>query len=1010
MLSPRYFPARSFRGLATRLLDIFPEPDQIDGDLRVLVPSTTTRRLFGRQLQAVWPTKSLPKVSTIERFWIDAGAHLADYPQPASQLLREALMEKALWECADDYPPPFPLRPGLVRRVLGFYDTLASNHPVGPVGSSNEATDDVLTRFELEAVEALDAAEDVGAQRLVAQTRFLAASMRRYVETLRQTGKVDPIGRLEWLSHERPRASEAHLVWVGSEVASVAEIDCLRQLAGVQSLSVITHRDLPPSRWHTVMFPTLAEARSVDDANHHPSETRAEIPIWTKPASSPASRFGSGHSLEGVFVARDREESVLRITKLLKLRAGRGELPELSRIAVVVARPLPYLYLAKKVFAESGVPYRLEGRFPLAAEPYAAAIDLILEFCESGGKRDSAIALLQSPFFVFPEIGRRQLGAFTAQTARYREIGGFRRWRRLYEQKTRPVKQPSLPGMDDGQEDADVVRVLSILHQLEDRLAAILAPETRLSSKLEALGSFLDAFQKPDLAPELKGSSSGEFPIETDRLNRARLAIDEVLSEWRWVVAKSLDPALDATQFRQRLHRAIETRTFELTDGPDPAEAIYVLDPVSASYGEFDLVILAGLNDGEWPSRTERDVFYPQWFLRGFGWPSDHELLVRGRAEMLALLAHPRREIVLVRHELEEDAPTIASPFLDDAAERLEQRGLSERIETQLPVVCRSEALRRGLMAFDSPPRAGAQPGVVRGDLRVAEPISATALETYLRCPFKYYARYLLHLDEEEAVDEGLSPLERGRIVHDILHEGFRRWDEGAADDAPRPVTAENFDAAMQLFRAVAAEKLPAAERRDELHRLFGSGAKPGAVEWILRRELSQGRLRRRLLEHGFQAPIQLREGPRGESPWFVQIRGRVDRADIDHRGRLHVFDYKTGRAPAADTTLQVPLYAMCLSQELRAPIDEAAYLSLRDGRAQRREDTEDASQKLREVVGAIQEGHFEPAPFHEGLCRFCGYVACCRKEIDETLGGEDSSSPPNTRHSPSTPHTPHTR
>ena len=480
-----------------------------------------------------------------------------------------------------------------------------------------------------------------------------------------------------------------------------------------------------------------------------------------------------------------------------------------------------------------------------------------------------------------------------------------------------------------------------------------------------------------------------------EREIRARTAVGEILTEWRWVVEHSLDPVLSATEFRSRLHRAIETRTFEPGGSDEDAPAIHILDPQTASYGEFDLLFLAGLNEGEWPSRSERDVFYPQWFLRDFGWPSDHELLVRGRAELLALLSHARQEIVLLRHELEDDAPTIPSPFLEDATERLRSHGTSRSEEDPLPIVSRSEGLRLGLVPFESPPRARSRPGVLSGTLKVPEPVSATALETYLRCPFKYFSRYLLHVEEEETIEEGLSPLERGRLIHEILHEGFRRWDSTGQSKGPRPVTVDDFEEALALFRMVAVEILPRSERKEELHRLFGSGARAGALEWILRRELVSGPLRQRLLEHGFQAPVQLREGPQGESPWFVQIRGRVDRADVDSRGRLHVFDYKTGRAPSPETTLQVPLYAMCLSQELRAPIDEAAYLSLRDGRAHRREDTEDASRKLREVVGSIRQGRFAPAPSHEGLCRYCGYVACCRKEIDETSGEPSDDAPP---------------
>ena len=48
-------------------------------------------------------------------------------------------------------------------------------------------------------------------------------------------------------------------------------------------------------------------------------------------------------------------------------RAGMRGAPE--RTAVVFQRPLPYLYLARSVFADAGQPYQALDSLPLAAEP-----------------------------------------------------------------------------------------------------------------------------------------------------------------------------------------------------------------------------------------------------------------------------------------------------------------------------------------------------------------------------------------------------------------------------------------------------------------------------------------------------------------------------------------------------------------------------------------------------------------------------------------------------------------
>ena len=46
---------------------------------------------------------------------------------------------------------------------------------------------------------------------------------------------------------------------------------------------------------------------------------------------------------------------------------------------------------------------------------------------------------------------------------------------------------------------------------------------------------------------------------------------------------------------------------------------------------------------------------------------------------------------------------------------------------------------------------------------------SVSALELYAQCPFKFYSRYVLRLAEERDDDDGLSPLERGRMHHELF-------------------------------------------------------------------------------------------------------------------------------------------------------------------------------------------------------------------------------------------------
>ena len=904
----------------------------------VLVPTAAAAHLYRTQLERDLSTGRdvvfLPVITTPGPLFQDLAERSQRRVRLADPLLREALLEEGFQKAAaSGSPPPFKVRAGLAPRVLAFYDELLQNRAE-------------LKDFTKRALEELEAPDDRGAERMAAQTRFLEASLDAYREALERLELHDPPSVRQALSRE-PFPYERALV-LGSETLTPTDLYFLTEARGLESLSVVVVDKV------SAIPASLAEAAPdlhVDD------KPRATPPKLLNPA---------------VHVARDREESLVDAVRFMKQLEDNKDLPPLDRVAIVVPSPLPYLYLAKKVLGEAGIPFELQDSFPLATEPYVAAVDLAIELVATDARRNEALALLRSPFFVFKGVGPSEVAALDALTLRYREPGGLERWRKLFERKSRPPTQPSLPGMETGDAAGRVLAPLASILETGTALSE-LQTESSLSIKIRCLRDFLATFTRT---------------LPDERHHRARAALDAILERLGEAALHVGDPSVDFHTFRAKFRRAIEAHTFALRTG---SGGVTVVDARSAGFGAFDLVILLGINEGEWPARGERNIFFPQWILHDFGWPSDRKLLTRERARFQELLDLGQEHLVLIRHQLEDEVPTVASPFLEEVETWLEESPHAlvpmpdhdddDEPEPEL-VVTKSEALRRGLIEPFSPLSSERHPGIVGSPLSVPDPVSPTALELYLQCPFKYFSRYLLGLEEEEDVESMLTPLERGRILHDLLHEGFKEWDAGQSE--PRPIEPETYEDALILFRSIAVKKIPPEHRSVELRRLFGGPGEAGAIEWLLRREMARGPLKQRLLEHPFQTPLRLTEGPGGEKPWFVQIKGRVDRADVDVDGRLHVYDYKSGRAPEASVTLQVPLYSMCLSQDLGTPIEESAYLSFRDRRSTPRADYQKASALLVETFASIGKGRFPPKPHRDTLCYYCGFVGVCRKEIQE--------------------------
>ena len=142
--------------------------------------------------------------------------------------------------------------------------------------------------------------------------------------------------------------------------------------------------------------------------------------------SSPPRSGQAGHQ-SLVFSYRDREEELEGVARRLKADRRAGRQVRLDRTALVVSRALPYLYVARDVFAGAGVPFQAMDTLPLAAEPYAAALDLVIEFVATGFTRRATTALLRSPHFQFQGLDRASISALDASLVELRFLGGLDR-------------------------------------------------------------------------------------------------------------------------------------------------------------------------------------------------------------------------------------------------------------------------------------------------------------------------------------------------------------------------------------------------------------------------------------------------------------------------------------------------------------------------------------------------------------------------------------------------------
>jgi len=270
---------------------------------------------------------------------------------------------------------------------------------------------------------------------------------------------------------------------------------------------------------------------------------------------------------------------------------------------------------------------------------------------------------------------------------------------------------------------------------------------------------------------------------------------------------------------------------------------------------------------------------------------------------------------------------------------------------------------------------------------------SVSALETYLGCPFKFFAQHLLRLDEEPDDEEIMDPRRQGQLLHDVFEAFFARWQKAGRG----AITPDNLDEARTMFTSAVGhilDRLPDAEAGLERTRLLGSSAAAGLGEAVLRMEAERPvAVVERLLEHRLEGAFSIAtaSGPRS-----VALRGKADRLDLLEDGTFRLIDYKLGWPPDRGRALQLPIYGICAEQRLTTDrgrpwrLGEAAYVAFKGPKRvvplfptslQKDEVLAKAQQRLADTLDAIDRGEFPPAPDDVHRCETCSFVPVCRKD-----------------------------
>ncbi|MBI4358136.1 MAG: PD-(D/E)XK nuclease family protein, partial [Candidatus Omnitrophica bacterium] len=255
---------------------------------------------------------------------------------------------------------------------------------------------------------------------------------------------------------------------------------------------------------------------------------------------------------------------------------------------------------------------------------------------------------------------------------------------------------------------------------------------------------------------------------------------------------------------------------------------------------------------------------------------------------------------------------------------------------------------------------------------------SATFLEEYAECPYRFFSNRVLQLESQA---EGIDIKRRGVILHDVL-EDFFRWIE---DRKKKVSFDEAVEHATRRFHELWQEEPLTGDRYYKLE--LERKRMQEMIVQIIKMELVEKKppiagLRPRYFEYEFRDLVL--EGKRRQ----MNFRGKIDRIDVDPHERFAlVIDYKTGKPFKLDslengTSLQLPIYLIAVRKKLGLkPLGGHLYSLSRAASAgfHHKENLKEAG------VSTRKRNHFSEKEFDEILKRSVQFAERFTEEIERT-------------------------
>lgn len=298
---------------------------------------------------------------------------------------------------------------------------------------------------------------------------------------------------------------------------------------------------------------------------------------------------------------------------------------------------------------------------------------------------------------------------------------------------------------------------------------------------------------------------------------------------------------------------------------------VFIFGALESRLQSMDLVVLGGMNEGNWPGQTANDPFLSRTMKTAIGLEPPERRI--GQLAHDFQMACGTRRLIFTRSMRQGATPTVASRWL----QRLLALGGERLGETLRAHGADYLAWARMLDDGDRQPLAERPAPKPPADLQPRK-YSFSEVSRLRRDPYAIYARRILRLHPLEPFNSDPGAAERGTLYHQIVE----RFVRGGVD-----VMSPEADQVMQRLLNEAFDEAALPLHIDTIWRPRFSAVGKAFINWERERA-------RHIRRSRTEAPASMELGVAD-----MRLTGIADRLDTLTDGSVEIIDYKTGSSPS---------------------------------------------------------------------------------------------------------------